>query len=386
MKVTLIVLLIVASITLFFSGVTAGVLWYFKIPLYYVGVAAVATLLIIYIFSPLVFVCSPALQRHFIFLTTEKVEPNMDFDILARTELSGCRNFYLHPCAETSIGVWHILPRDEDVRRRSAVGYGEGFWEDSLRTSEKHVVIYFFHGNTGSRALEHRIGLYKVLQQQDYHVIAFDYKSFGDSSYVPPSEATVVFDGIHVYNWVRGIVGQTGRSRIFIWGHSLGTGIATHVVDRICKASDVRPAGLVLESPFNNIGDEMKHHRRTRFYKWWPCFDAVFVKALHNNDIAFRTDEHIEVIPIRLQILHASDDETIPVYLGEKLYKHAVQYRPSTFNPIRFQKFGRGFGHKGIYTAEALPGIFRDFVYNSLNDNSHLGPGLPQANALAESI
>lgn len=293
----------------------------------------------------------------------------MDYDNLASTELSGCRNLYLQQSTETRIGLWHILPQREAARMQTCLDRKEPFnWNASLREAGKHVVIYF-HGNTGTRALDHRIELYKVLQELDYHVIAFDYKSFGDSTYVPPSEATVVFDGLYVYNWVRGIVGEEGRSRIFIWGHSLGSGISTHVVRRICNASDVRPTGLILESPFNNIGDVMRHHRRARIYKWWPCFKHVFVKALHNNDIAFRTDKHIELIPMRLLILHAEDDETIPAFLGEKLYEHAVQNRPSTFKPVGFHKFSEGFGHKGIYRSAALPRIVQDFVNNSLNDN-----------------
>ena len=32
------------------------------------------------------------------------------------------------------------------------------------------------HGNTGSRAREHRLNIYHIFQELDYHTIAFDYR------------------------------------------------------------------------------------------------------------------------------------------------------------------------------------------------------------------
>lgn len=32
------------------------------------------------------------------------------------------------------------------------------------------------HGNTGSRARDHRVEMYKLLRDLDYHVVAFDYR------------------------------------------------------------------------------------------------------------------------------------------------------------------------------------------------------------------
>ena len=64
-------------------------------------------------------------------------------------------------------------------------GKSEGFWDDSLRNSGKHAVLYL-HGNSGSRAGEHRKELYTLLQKEDYHLVAFDYRGYADSSQIPP--------------------------------------------------------------------------------------------------------------------------------------------------------------------------------------------------------
>ena len=43
---------------------------------------------------------------------------------------------------------------------------------------------------------------------------------------------------------------------MLVWGHSLGTAVSSHLVADLCQ-QEHRPCGLVLESPFNNIFDEV---------------------------------------------------------------------------------------------------------------------------------
>ena len=45
--------------------------------------------------------------------------------------------------------------------------------------------------------------------------------------------------------------------KVIVWGHSLGTAISSHLVADLCQ-EDQRPCALVLESPFNNIFDEVR--------------------------------------------------------------------------------------------------------------------------------
>jgi len=85
--------------------------------------------------------------------------------------------------------------------------------------------MIYFHGNMGSRASGHRLDLYRLLQDLDFHVIAFDYRRFGKStSMVAPSESGLVTDSLCIYEWVRDILGENSQVPIFFWGHSLGTG------------------------------------------------------------------------------------------------------------------------------------------------------------------
>lgn len=49
-------------------------------------------------------------------------------------------------------------------------------WYEAQLKDGKPVFLYM-HGNSGSRAAEHRVQLYKVIRNMEYHVVAFDYRS-----------------------------------------------------------------------------------------------------------------------------------------------------------------------------------------------------------------
>ena len=48
-------------------------------------------------------------------------------------------------------------------------------WFSEKLSNGKPIVLYM-HGNTGSRAREHRLNIYHIFQDLDYHTIAFDYR------------------------------------------------------------------------------------------------------------------------------------------------------------------------------------------------------------------
>lgn len=49
----------------------------------------------------------------------------------------------------------------------------------------KHeTVVIYMHGNAGTRASDHRVQLYKILNDRNYHVIAFDYRGKSSMYYI----------------------------------------------------------------------------------------------------------------------------------------------------------------------------------------------------------
>lgn len=76
---------------------------------------------------------------------------------------------------------------------------------------------------------------------------------YADSSPVIPTKRGVIQDGKTVVRYVRE---HCGSVPIIVWGHSLGSSVSTHIVSDL-SLEDNPPHALILESPFNNIKDEV---------------------------------------------------------------------------------------------------------------------------------
>lgn len=82
------------------------------------------------------------------------------------------------------LGVWHILPASISQQLRDK-GNGEGMNEqtkvEKMLDSGPQAVMLYLHGNSFDRTTKHRCELYNVLSEMDFHVLAVDYRGYGDS-------------------------------------------------------------------------------------------------------------------------------------------------------------------------------------------------------------
>ena len=85
---------------------------------------------------------------------------------------------------------------------------------------------------------------------------------------------------------------------------SLGTAVSTEAVARLCETGDP-PTALILESPFNNIHDEIKFHPMSYLWRKMPWFKWFFTGTLNKNDVGFVSDQRIGQIYIPILIMHA---------------------------------------------------------------------------------
>ena len=104
------------------------------------------------------------------------------------------------------------------------------------------------------------------------HIIALDYRGYGDSTGLPTVHG-IVHDVIHVFNVIRQVCPD---NPIIIWGHSMGTGVALWTVNNLFqkhtpKQSSLwnmielkKPSGLVLEAPFYNTMEGLVSYPLTR--------------------------------------------------------------------------------------------------------------------------
>ncbi|XP_014281241.1 lysophosphatidylserine lipase ABHD12 isoform X2 [Halyomorpha halys] len=321
------------------------------------GICLLLVFIFIFIIIPLVYKNSYSFQRSLLFLNFVNIPVN--FKSPSSLGLDGARNFYLTTEDNVTLGVWQILPQLL-LPKLKASEFSEKDYENAL--GDGTPVFIYMHGNSGNRGSAHRVELYKILQQNNYHVVAFDYRSYGDSSPVEPSESGVVSDSKAVYNWVKS---HSNGAKIYFWGHSLGTGISSHLLD-VLESEGRTISGLVLEAPFNNMCDEVRSYPLAKMFRYLPWFDFFFTEPMYENGLKFQSDRHLVKVKAPILILHAEDDLVIPIQLGLKLYE-TVQSSRQGKSPIKFIKFDKNlhFGHKFIYKDTGLSSTIKDFVKES---------------------
>ena len=151
-----------------------------------------------------------------------------------------------------------------------------------------------------------------------YHVLAIDYRGFGKSTDVSPSEKRSYEDAEAAWDWLAREA--PGKAR-YIVGHSLGGAIATELAVRRHDA-----AGVVLEATFTSIRDMIAHTA-------WSFLPVGLIL-----DQEFDTLSKISRIRSPLLIVHGTGDAIVPYEMGERLYAAATA-------PKRFLRVEGGSHH-----------------------------------------
>lgn len=131
----------------------------------------------------------------------------------------------------------------------------------------------------------------------------FDYRGYGRSQSLRPSEAGLYQDALGAYEYL--IRQRRIRpDRLIIFGRSLGAAVAGDVAAR-------QPAaGLILESPFPSIEAVAKYH-----YGGMPVHWLLGAE--------FRLIDRIPQLSLPKLIMHGDRDDIIPIELGRQVFDAA---------------------------------------------------------------
>ena len=230
--------------------------------------------------------------------------------------------------------------------------------QEGFLIKENEIVILYLHGAAETRAHEPRRALYKLFQNMGYYVLAIDYRGYGDSSEIRPSQTSMVEDAKAAFNWLHD--NSDPSSHIFIWGHSLGTGVTAklaHVLTQ-SKTASSKLSGIFLEAPFNRMLDEVQTFQASQLLPW---IGVDIAEKLSQVDMLFDSTHWLKAIKTPIFIMHAEDDKVIPFQLGSKLYEDLKNAGTN----VEFHLFssGQGLGHEGIVEAK-IPRLLSDIVSN----------------------
>jgi abhydrolase domain-containing protein 12 len=303
-----------------------------------------------------------------------------DLTDLVSFRLPHARNIRVRTSDGVELGGWHVLPSHKVAAEASRLPLGsrarEEFFDAALARPGARVVLYF-HGNAATRGQFNRVELVKALAgTMEAHVIAIDYRGFGDSTGWP-SEAGLGLDARAVWTWVQERVGgreggRGGAANVYLYGHSLGSSVALGLAEYLSEeavaaaAGDdnqasssssrrsnfslpVVPTGLILDAAFTNLSMAALHHPSALPFRLLPFVKHALLHSMHER---FPSLEYIQRVDQPILILHGRRDRMIPFFLGQELYHAAqlarVRRQPELLEDLWFSEFGEA-GHNDVY-------------------------------------
>ena len=175
-----------------------------------------------------------------------------------------------------------------------------------------------------------------ALRTAGFSVLAVEYRGWGESSVLLPSEASINADAAAA--WDELVRRQPDPHRRVIFGHSMGGGAAVELASRKHVGSDY--AALILESTFTRFPDVAKSVGVLGWVASWFAtqqFDSV---------------DKIAGIDAPILMMHGTADKTVPFALGRALFEAA----PAGTRWVPFE----GGSHSGLDREQ--PDLYRDSV------------------------
>ena len=142
-----------------------------------------------------------------------------------------------------------------------------------------------------------------ALREAGFSVVAVDYRGWGDSTPIVPSEASINADV--KLAWAELQRRQPSPGRRVIFGHSMGGAVAVTLASGLRGGDDY--AALVLESTFTRLPDVAAEAG------FWGRV-AAGLTTLQFNSLA-----RIDRVDAPILMLHGDADRTVPIALGRRL-------------------------------------------------------------------
>lgn len=165
--------------------------------------------------------------------------------------------------------------------------------------------LLYLHGTF--RTLYQNLPKIDSLREAGFAILAVDYRGWGQSTALTPSESTIMQDArLALVELQRREIRPNHR---FIYGHSMGTGVAVDLASSLQAKSGY--GGLILESAFTSFSDIARQVGVLGYFA-----------ALLNTE-RFESITKISKVRAPLLMLHGNLDTTVPMVLGKQLFDAA---------------------------------------------------------------
>jgi pimeloyl-ACP methyl ester carboxylesterase len=195
--------------------------------------------------------------------------------------------------------------------------------------------LLYLHGTF--RHLGQNLPKIDALREAGFAVLAVDYRGWGESAAIVPTEASIHADARTAWEELRRRQPQPGRRVIF--GHSMGGAVAVALASELQQGRDY--GALILESTFTRMPEV------AAVAGFWGRL-AASVTSLEFDSLS-----RVGRVDAPLLMLHGTADHTVPVELGRRLRDAA---RPG----VRWVEVPGGT-HSRLHSE--APGVYRQALH-----------------------
>ncbi len=210
-----------------------------------------------------------------------------------------------HPILYDGSARWTVPSNGEDVWIKVTADQRIHGWFLKTATQPAEGTVLYCHGNGGN--LTHVGWIGERLTRSGFDVLLIDYRGYGRSDGSPTDEWALDADGEAAYNYLLHERGAKPE-KLALYGLSLGTTVAIDVASR-------KPCGaLVVESGLSSAS-EMGEYSLPMLPRW--------LHRLAKN--RFESARKIAAVRCPVLVAHGTNDATIPVAQGRKLFAAAPE-------------------------------------------------------------
>lgn len=200
--------------------------------------------------------------------------------------------------------------------------------------------LLYLHGTF--RTLYRNHPKMEALRDAGFSVLAVEYRGWGDSTPLIPSEPSILADADVA--WTELMRRQPDPKKRVIFGHSMGGAVAIDLASRKHYRTDY--GALITESTFTSLPDVA------------AAVGTIGTIASWITRQKFESVDKIEKVDAPILMLHGDRDKTVPVELGRKLRDAA---RPGSVRWVEIS------GGTHSYMHSEAPGIYREAVKSIIN-------------------
>lgn len=220
---------------------------------------------------------------------------------------------------------------------------GENLRFYTRKAPRAHGWFIAFHGNAGSAC--ERAYFLDTPELQRLHIVVVEYPGFsrgGANLQGRPSQETILKNAVAVVDYLK------PKLPVFLFGESLGTGIATYVASQRKEVS-----GLILQAPYPSITAVGKDR-----------FPFLPVSILLKDP--FPAQDWAKSVTQPTLVFHGITDRSIPYSLG----REQVTHFPNVYRLVTFEKGGHN--RLRAENTRRYEQVTRQFISDTLKNHAKL--------------